>query len=155
MFESRSKLVALPLLLLVVSVVTPDTMATTLVRARFESATAFSGEGHHAVGGSWKRAGPPLVIHGFSPGQPAILIAGPASTHNSVFVDPDAGLSGTGAGLHFLDVDSGNIELAVWIRNIEDQVYKVYNFDASNFAKLTINFLGQPRTVGMDLSISW
>jgi outer membrane receptor protein involved in Fe transport len=49
----------------------------------------------------------------------------------------------------------GNIEVAAWVRNIEDQRYKNYAFDASNFAKLVVNFVGPPRTVGIDLSISW
>jgi len=50
---------------------------------------------------------------------------------------------------------AGNMELAVWVRNLADQRYKSYAFDATSFAKLTINFVGPPRTIGMDLSISW
>jgi outer membrane receptor protein involved in Fe transport len=49
----------------------------------------------------------------------------------------------------------GNIEIAAWVRNLEDQRYKSYAFDASGFSKAVINFVGQPRTIGLDLSISW
>jgi outer membrane receptor protein involved in Fe transport len=49
----------------------------------------------------------------------------------------------------------GNIEIAAWVRNLEDQRYKSYAFDASFFAKAVINFVGEPRTIGLDLSISW
>lgn len=49
----------------------------------------------------------------------------------------------------------GNIEVAGWIRNIADERYKNYAFDASNFGKVVLNFVGPPRTVGIDFSISW
>ena len=49
----------------------------------------------------------------------------------------------------------GNIEITAWMRNIFDTVYKAGAFDASQFGELTINFVGQPRTAGIDLSISW
>jgi iron complex outermembrane receptor protein len=49
----------------------------------------------------------------------------------------------------------GNIEIAAWVRNLEDQRYKRYAFDASFFARAIINFVGEPRTIGLDLSISW
>ena len=44
---------------------------------------------------------------------------------------------------------TGNVEIAGWVRNIEDQVYKNYAFDASRFTSVVINFLGEPRTIGM------
>jgi outer membrane receptor protein involved in Fe transport len=47
---------------------------------------------------------------------------------------------------------SGNVEFAWWMRNVEDQVYKNYAFDVSRFNSLVINFPGQPRTIGFDLS---
>ncbi len=49
----------------------------------------------------------------------------------------------------------GNIELAGWVRNLNDQVYKSYAFDANEIARTTIYFVGPPRTFGLDLSISW
>jgi outer membrane receptor protein involved in Fe transport len=50
---------------------------------------------------------------------------------------------------------TGNVELAGWVRNVEDQVYKDYAFDASRFSAAVINFPGQPRTIGGDLSITF
>jgi len=49
----------------------------------------------------------------------------------------------------------GNIEISAWVRNLADQRYKTYAFDASFFSKVVLNYVGQPRTVGLDLSISW
>ena len=49
----------------------------------------------------------------------------------------------------------GNIEVAGWVRNLTDAVYKTYAFDASEFAKLTINFVSEPRTFGLDVMIHW
>jgi outer membrane receptor protein involved in Fe transport len=45
---------------------------------------------------------------------------------------------------------SGNVELAAWVRNVEDKVYKTYAFDVSRFTNLTINYPGEPRTIGLD-----
>jgi iron complex outermembrane receptor protein len=49
----------------------------------------------------------------------------------------------------------GNIEVAGWVRNLTDEAYKTYAFDASTFAKLDVNFIGEPRTWGVDLTIRW
>jgi outer membrane receptor protein involved in Fe transport len=50
---------------------------------------------------------------------------------------------------------TGNLELAGWIRNVEDQVYKNFAFDASRFTGITINFPGEPRTFGMDVVVTF
>jgi outer membrane receptor protein involved in Fe transport len=50
---------------------------------------------------------------------------------------------------------SGNIELAAWVRNVEDKVYKNFAFDASNFNRTTINFVGTPRTYGGTVSLTY
>jgi len=50
-------------------------------------------------------------------------------------------------------VPEGNIEIAGWARNVTNQVYKTYAFDASGFNQVIINFLGEPRTYGLDLTI--
>jgi iron complex outermembrane receptor protein len=50
-------------------------------------------------------------------------------------------------------VPEGNIEIAGWCRNLTDKVYKTYAFDASTFAGVLINFVGEPRTYGMDLTL--
>ena len=48
-----------------------------------------------------------------------------------------------------------NVELAGWIRNVEDEVYKNYAFDASRFTGITINFPGDPRTFGVDVVVTF
>jgi outer membrane receptor protein involved in Fe transport len=50
-------------------------------------------------------------------------------------------------------VPDGNIEIAGWCRNLTDQVYKTYGFDATSFAKVVINFVGEPRTYGLDFTV--
>jgi outer membrane receptor protein involved in Fe transport len=50
---------------------------------------------------------------------------------------------------------TGNVELAGWVRNVEDTVYKNFAFDASKFTGITINFPGQPRTIGFDLVVTF
>jgi len=50
---------------------------------------------------------------------------------------------------------AGNMELSAWVRNLTDQRYKTYAFDASFFSKVVINFVGEPRTVGLDFSVHW
>ena len=50
---------------------------------------------------------------------------------------------------------SRNVEIAGWVRNLTDEVYKTYAFDGSRFAGLVLNFVGEPRTVGADLTITF
>ncbi|MEZ4331458.1 MAG: TonB-dependent receptor [Myxococcota bacterium] len=50
--------------------------------------------------------------------------------------------------------DSG-IEIAGWVRNIRDERFKLFAFDASQFSNLVINTLGQPRTVGVDVKYTF
>ena len=50
---------------------------------------------------------------------------------------------------------TGNVEVAGWIRNVEDQVYKNFVFDASRFTGIVINFPGEPRTIGMDVTVTF
>jgi iron complex outermembrane receptor protein len=50
---------------------------------------------------------------------------------------------------------TGNVEIAGWIRNVEDQVYKNYAFDASTFTNAVINFPGLPRTMGIDFVVTF
>jgi iron complex outermembrane receptor protein len=49
----------------------------------------------------------------------------------------------------------GNIEIAYWIRNITDEVYKTLAFDASVAADLVGNLVGDPRTMGLSFSVQW
>ncbi len=49
----------------------------------------------------------------------------------------------------------GHVELAGWVRNLENTIYKTYAFDASRFSSVIVNFVGQPRTYGMSLSFKY
>lgn len=50
---------------------------------------------------------------------------------------------------------SGNVELAGWCRNLTDEVYKTFAFDATSFSGVLINFVGEPRTIGVDLTLTF
>jgi iron complex outermembrane receptor protein len=50
---------------------------------------------------------------------------------------------------------NGRIEVAGWVRNIEDKVYKNFAFDVSTFQGTTIHFLGDPRTYGVSVSLTF
>ena len=47
---------------------------------------------------------------------------------------------------------NGMAEVRIWGRNITDTRYKNYAFDATVFRNVIVNFVGEPRTVGFDLS---
>ena len=48
----------------------------------------------------------------------------------------------------------GGVEIAGWVRNLTDEVYKTFAFDASalEINKTTIYFVGEPRTYGMTVT---
>ena len=46
---------------------------------------------------------------------------------------------------------SGNVEIAGWIRNLTDEVYKAFAFDLSRFADEMNAIPGDPRTMGFDV----
>jgi outer membrane receptor protein involved in Fe transport len=50
---------------------------------------------------------------------------------------------------------TGNVEVAAFVRNLEDTVYKTYAFDATNFSQVVLNFVGTPRTIGVDVIITF
>ena len=50
---------------------------------------------------------------------------------------------------------TGNVEVAVFCRNLEDTVYKNYAFDATNFSQVVLNFVGTPRTIGVDMIVTF
>jgi iron complex outermembrane receptor protein len=50
---------------------------------------------------------------------------------------------------------SGNIEIGGWCRNLTDEVYRTFAFDASNFTNTTIHLLGTPRTYGLTFSVDF
>jgi outer membrane receptor protein involved in Fe transport len=49
----------------------------------------------------------------------------------------------------------GNLEVAGWIRNLTDQVYKTFAFDGSRFNQTTIYFVGDPRTYGLTVTATF
>jgi outer membrane receptor protein involved in Fe transport len=49
----------------------------------------------------------------------------------------------------------GRIEVAGWVRNLMNQSYKTFAFDASTFNKTSIYFVGDPRTFGGTLTVSF
>jgi iron complex outermembrane receptor protein len=49
----------------------------------------------------------------------------------------------------------GNLEVAGWVRNLTDETYKTLSFDASAAAGLVGNLVGDPRTYGISLSVSF
>ena len=72
---------------------------------------------------------------------------------------PEFAVGQKGFALHNLTLSyrppEGNIEISGWVRNLLDERYKTYAFDASQFSKVVINFVGEPRTIGGDISIRW
>lgn len=49
----------------------------------------------------------------------------------------------------------GNVEIAAWVRNLTDEVYQTFAFDASNFTNTTIHYTGTPRTYGLTVNIAF
>ncbi len=57
-------------------------------------------------------------------------------------------------GLRFSYVTpDGMLEVSGWVRNLTDTRYKTFAFDARIFAATVINFVGDPRTGGVDIAI--
>jgi iron complex outermembrane receptor protein len=50
---------------------------------------------------------------------------------------------------------TGNIEIAGWVRNLTDEAYRSFSFNASNFQSTTIHFIGEPRTYGLSFSVNF
>ena len=49
----------------------------------------------------------------------------------------------------------GRLELAGWCRNCFDKAYKNYAFDGSTFQNTTIHFVGDPRTYGGTVTVTF
>ena len=45
--------------------------------------------------------------------------------------------------------------MAGWCRNVMDERYKTYAFDASRFEGVVINFVGDPRSCGVELEFTF
>jgi iron complex outermembrane receptor protein len=49
----------------------------------------------------------------------------------------------------------GAVQLSGWCRNVTDQRYKTYAFDATTFAGLVVNFVSDPRSCGGEIAFTW
>jgi outer membrane receptor protein involved in Fe transport len=49
----------------------------------------------------------------------------------------------------------GRVEIAGWVRNIENKAYKTYAFDGSTFQATSIYFVGDPRTYGGTITVTF
>ncbi len=49
----------------------------------------------------------------------------------------------------------GLISVAGWVRNLENKAYKTFAFDASAFQKTTVYFVGNPRTMGASITVTF
>jgi iron complex outermembrane receptor protein len=54
--------------------------------------------------------------------------------------------------LSYVTPDEG-VEIAAWVRNVDDRSYKAFAADLSEFQKTTIYFVGDPRTFGVTTSV--
>ncbi|MEM9316710.1 MAG: TonB-dependent receptor, partial [Pseudomonadota bacterium] len=49
----------------------------------------------------------------------------------------------------------GNVALEFYVRNLTNQAYRNFSFDAAQFQRTTIHFIGEPRTFGATFSIQF
>ncbi len=49
----------------------------------------------------------------------------------------------------------GLVSVAGWIRNVTNEAYKTFAFDASAFQKTTVYFVGDPRTFGTSITVTF
>ena len=45
--------------------------------------------------------------------------------------------------------------MAFWIRNLTNEAYKTFAFDASAFQSSTVQFVGDPRTIGGTVQVNF
>lgn len=49
----------------------------------------------------------------------------------------------------------GQVMVTGWVRNLTNQVYKVFTADVTTFQNVIINFVGEPRTYGLTLALTF
>jgi iron complex outermembrane recepter protein len=49
----------------------------------------------------------------------------------------------------------GRVEIAAWVRNLTNQAYKSFAFDGNTFNETTIYFVGEPRTIGGTMIVTF
>jgi iron complex outermembrane receptor protein len=83
---------------------------------------------------------------------------GAPNIQNEIFM-PDFAIGQRGFLLQNLrltyETPNGEIQLALWVRNLTDQTYKSLAFDASGAAGLVGNLVGDPRTYGTSITLDW
>lgn len=55
----------------------------------------------------------------------------------------------------FVDEAGAGFQLAGWCRNVTDVRFKQFSADVSAFQQQILNFVGDPRTCGADISLTW
>ncbi len=85
-------------------------------------------------------------------GQGSVQLGGQPSLPELTVAQPALWLHGVRLGYR---TPSGNVEVAGWVRNLTDEVYKNFVFDASRFAGAVLHFTGEPRTVGIDVIVTF
>jgi iron complex outermembrane receptor protein len=85
-------------------------------------------------------------------GRGAVTVSGQQSLPDLAVAQPQLWLHNVRLAYR---TPSGNVEIAGWARNVTDEVYKTYVFDGSRFAFVVLQFVGEPRTVGGDLTITF
>jgi len=49
----------------------------------------------------------------------------------------------------------GTIMVTGWVRNLTNEVYKVFSADVTTFQNIVINFVGEPRTYGLSVALTF
>jgi iron complex outermembrane receptor protein len=84
---------------------------------------------------------------------------GPDKGRGPNFGLPEMAIGQRAFTLHNVRLDyelpNGTTQLAGWCRNVTDERYKTYAFDVSQFRSVVINNLGNPRSCGVDIILSW
>ena len=72
---------------------------------------------------------------------------------------PELTLGQAAYALHNLRLSYRNAEstaeVSLWARNLTDQRYKNYGFDATSFRNVLLNFVGEPRSFGIDFALNF
>ena len=83
---------------------------------------------------------------------------GAPNNQNNIFL-PDYTIGQKGFMLHDLRLTwtdpTAALSTSFWIRNMTNEVYKQVGFDASATAGLVGNFLGDPRTFGLSVKLTY
>jgi iron complex outermembrane receptor protein len=123
---------------------------TVSITARQEIPLAQYGTAIVRYDGSWKD-------ETFYDGTAGVGVPNP-QTPEATYI-PSPGLGQKAYWLHNVRLayrtPNEQIEVAGWVRNLTDEVYKTYAIDAGAFLGSTLFFLGEPRTYGVTVSVGF